>query len=403
MPPFYPAFFSFNDAQAILPLLLVFASAKLLGELAEKLRQPPVVGELLAGILIGPAVLGWIAPSDLLSFVAELGVLFLMFQVGLELRDFRLSKLGLTALLVAVGGVVLPFGAGYVLTRQFGHEAIAASFVGSALVATSVGITARVLAAQGWLDETASKIILAAAIIDDVLGLIVLSAVSAQARGGSNMAEFITTSGMAIGFTLIVATWGQQTVLRLLPRLGPWMSETGPFSIAVILLFSLSFAAQYVGVAAIIGAFLAGMALANTASPKEHFMVHGVTELLVPFFLAGIGLNLSRSLFAVPDLWLFMALLTAVACVTKLVGCGLPALRLGWKDAARVGVGMMPRGEVGMVVAQVGLSLQVINDDIFGAVVVMAIATTMISPPLLRWMFIQETPVGVALRLPRVG
>jgi Kef-type K+ transport system membrane component KefB len=151
MPAFYPAFLSFNDAAAILPLLIVFASAKLLGELAEKLSQPPVVGELLAGILIGPAVLGWIVPGDLLSFVAELGVLFLMFQVGLELRDFRLSKLGLTALLVAVGGVVFPFVAGYVLTLQFGHEAIAASFVGSALVATSVGITARVLAAQGWL------------------------------------------------------------------------------------------------------------------------------------------------------------------------------------------------------------------------------------------------------------
>ena len=181
------------------------------------------------------------------------------------------------------------------------------------------------------------------------------------------------------------------------------MSDAGPFSLAVILLFTLSVAAQHVGVAAIIGAFLAGMAMANTASPKEHAMVHGVTELLVPFFLAGIGLNLKGELFTKPDLWLFMGLLTLVACLTKLIGCGLPALRLGWSDATRVGVGMMPRGEVGMVVAQVGLGLHVISAEIYGSVVVMAVSTTILAPPLLRWVFQQQSQPGEALQLPRVG
>ncbi|MEQ1948931.1 MAG: cation:proton antiporter [Bryobacteraceae bacterium] len=401
IPP--PAFLAASDPSVILPLLIVFGAAKLLGEIAEKLRQPPVVGELAAGILIGPAVFAWVQPNDILSFLAELGVLFLMFQVGLELRDFGLRKLGVTSLLVALGGVVLPFGVGYLLSRSFGYEGVAASFIGSALVATSVGITARVLAAQGWLDEPASKIILAAAIIDDVLGLLVLSAVSAQARGGANATELLVACGLAIGFTIIVATWGQRTVVRVAPQLEARMSGSWPFSLAVILLFSLSFAAVHVGVAAIIGAFLAGMALANSADQKVHSMVHGVTELLVPFFLAGIGLHLDGSLFGKSDLWLFMGLLTLVACATKFIGCGLPAVRLGWSEAAKVGVGMMPRGEVGMVVAQVGLGLHVISPDIYGSVVVMAVATTIIAPPLLRFVYRGESQAGQAFQLPRVG
>jgi len=386
-----PAFLAApGTAGILLPLLFIFGAAKLFAEVAQRLGQPAVVGELLAGVLLGPAVLGWVQPGDTLTFLAELGVLFLMFQVGLELNGFGLKQLGGTALAVAMAGVALPFTAGFFLTRAFGYDGLASSFVGASLVATSVGITARVLAAQGWLEERASQLILAAAIIDDVLGLIVLSAVSGQARGGSSALEFLLACALAIGFTLLVAAWGPRTMVRVMPHWEARLSTSGHsslFTLAVLMLFGLSLAASYVGVAAIIGAFLAGMAMAGSTGIEVKQMVEGVTELLVPFFLAGIGLHLDQSLFGRPELWLFFAALTLVACLSKFIGCALPAYRLGWREAARVGTGMMPRGEVGMVVAQVGLGLKVISSEIYAAVVVMAVATTIIAPPLLRWTY----------------
>jgi Kef-type K+ transport system membrane component KefB len=374
-----------ETAALLLQMLVVFASAKLLAEGAERLKQPAVVGELLAGILIGPSVLGWVRPNEFLSVLAELGVMFLLFRVGLELRGFRLTKIGTDALLPAILGVVLPFGGGFAVMLAIGHPPVEAIFVGAALVATSVGITARVLASKGLLEERASKVILAAAVIDDVLGLLVLAVVSGVARGRVNFIELGLTTVLAVGFTMLVATWGTRTMTRIVPHMERRVhSGEGEFTLSIVLLFGLSLLAIHAGVAAIIGAFLAGMALADSVGDRVHHMTGGVTEFLVPFFLAGIGLHLDGSVFSNRNTIVLAVVILVVACVTKFVGCGLGALRLGWADATRVGTGMIPRGEVGMVVAQIGLGLRIIPKDVYGIVVFMSIATTILAPPLLK-------------------
>jgi Kef-type K+ transport system membrane component KefB len=261
-------------------------------------------------------------------------------------------------------------------------------FVGAAMVATSVGITAQVLASKGLLQQRASRIILTAAVIDDILGLIVLAVVSSLAREHLRIVELFATAAIAVGFTVIIVKWGNQTVQRLGPGLVSHL-RTGEarFNVAMLILFSLSVAASYAGVAAIVGAFLAGMALSDTASDRVRDLTHGVTELLVPFFLAGIGLQLDLSVFrSAGTVWLSLAILVA-AVVSKLVACGLGAARLGRQDMLRVGVGMVPRGEVGMVVAQLGMSLGVIPKPVYAVVVFMAVATTLIAPPLLNLAF----------------
>ena len=366
-------------------MLIVFASAKILDELFERFHQPGIVGQILAGVVIGPSVLGWMAPNDFLTALAELGVMFLLFRVGLEVKASDLMKVGPIATWVAVLGVALPFVLGWGILRLWGEPQIESIFVGAAMVATSVGITAQVLAAKGLLQERASQIILAAAVIDDVLGLIILALVSSLAKGKVNFLELALTATLAIGFTVIVVLWGTKTMRRVVPHLLDRLrGGEAQFAMAMILLFALSVLAVYAGVAAIIGAFLAGMVLAESVGRRVHDLAQGVTELLVPFFLAGIGLHFSLSALSTWSTVTLAGLILLAAMLSKFVGCGLGAYRLGWADASRVGVGMIPRGEVGMVVAQIGQSLGVIGEHVYAVVVLMSVATTLVAPPLLK-------------------
>lgn len=367
-----------------LTLLLVFGTAKLFANIFERFSQPGLIGEILAGILLGPSVLNWVHPDDVLTALAELGVMFLLFRVGLEVKASELMGVGKTALLVAVAGVVLPFLVGWACMQYEGVSSIEAVFVGAAMVATSVGITAQVLAAKGLLNQRASRIILAAAVIDDVLGLLVLATVSSMAEGKINLPALATTAVLAIAFTVLVAKYGTSTVRRVMPRVERRLAVSDrQFHLALLLLFGLSLLATYVGVAAIVGAFLAGMALSESVEQRVHELSQGINELLVPFFLAGIGLHLNLSVFATGSTLLLSLLILVAAVVSKFAGCALGSWSLGRVDAIRVGVGMIPRGEVGMVVAQIGMSLGVINNAVYAAVVFMAVGTTMIAPPLL--------------------
>lgn len=366
-------------------MLLLFGTAKLLAELSERLGQPAVVGELIAGVVIGPSVLNWVQPNEFLSVFSELGVLFLLFQVGLELKDFKLLRVGWDALAVAVLGVMLPFIVGRQIMLALGYPQLEAAFVGASMVATSVGITAKVLGDMGLLNKRASKIILAAAIIDDVLGLIVLAVVSSLAKGGVNYIELGLTALFAIGFTVLVAHFGTRTLEKWVPRIDRRMnSSQSQFILSILLLFGLSVLASRAGVAAIIGAFLAGLALASSVNDTTKTETAGVTGFLVPFFLAGIGLHFDLNVFKKPEIMWVCGLILLAAIVTKLIGCGLGAWGLGFRNAVRVGVGMIPRGEVGMVVAQIGQSMGVIPKDVYAIVVFMSIATTMVSPLLLK-------------------
>jgi Kef-type K+ transport system membrane component KefB len=367
-----------------LAMLLVFGSAKLLAEVFERLGQPGIVGEILAGVLIGPGVLGWVAPTPFLASLAQLGVMFLLFRVGLEIKSSELIAVGSTAALVATLGVVVPFAFGWGILRLWGSPNLEAIFTGAVMVATSVAVTAQVLSAKGLLSARASKIILAAAVIDDVLGLLVLALVSSLARGRVNIAGLALTAAVAVAFTLIVAKWGTRAAQRMVPGIEPRLRiQDAQFALSLCLLFALSVAAVYAGVAAIVGAFLAGMALSESVGQRVNDLTQGVAGLLVPFFLVGTGLNLDVSVFGKPSTVALALAILAAAIVSKLAGCGLGALRLGRADALRVGTGMIPRGEVGLVVAQIGQSLGVISQQVYGVVVFMAVATTLVGPPLL--------------------
>jgi len=396
-----PAFLFFDASpealKVPLAMLAIFGTAKLLAELFERFGQPGIVGEILAGVLIGPSVLGWIEPSELLTALADIGVMFLLFRVGLEVNPAELLKLGGTATIVAIAGVIVPFLMGWGLLAWWGYPTIESVFVGAAMVATSVGITAQVLASKGLLQERASRIILAAAVIDDVLGLLVLASVSSMARGQVNFLEIAITVGLAIGFVLIIATMGNRAVGKMMPRIQESMQVAeAEFALAMILLFALAVLAVYVGVAAIVGAFFAGMALSGTVGRRVHDLSHGASELLVPFFLAGIGLHVDLTAFRDSSMILLAVILLLLACVSKFIGCGLSALPLGRSDALKIGVGMIPRGEVGMVVAQIGLTMGVLSQNIYGVVVFMAVATTLVAPPLLKIAFADVTPLVAA-------
>lgn len=377
------------DAASVVPLpmamLIVFGAAKLMAEVFERCNQPGIVGEILAGVIVGPSVLAWIAPTELLRSLADLGVMFLLFHVGLEVKPSELWAVGRKAMLVATLGVIAPFVAGWAILSVHGAPTVEGIFAGAAMVATSVGVTAQALAARGLLNETASRIILAAAVIDDVLGLIVLAIVSAVAKGHIDVWEIIATAALASGFTLIVARWGSGAMRRAAPFLQARLrAGEVEFNVAMVLLFSLSVLAMRSGVAPIVGAFLAGLAASESVGERVKHFGKGVNELLTPFFLAGIGLRLDLSVFRDRSTILLTIAIVLAAVVTKLIGCGAAMIGQGWPQVLKVGFGMVPRGEVGMVVAQIGLSIGVISKQVYGSVVFMAIATTIVTPLLLR-------------------
>jgi Kef-type K+ transport system membrane component KefB len=377
-----------------LALLIIFGSAKLLAEVCERLGQPGIVGEILAGALVGPSVLGWITPNETLKALSDLGVMFLLFGVGLEVKASELLKVGGKATLVATIGVIVPFFAGWGILAAWGAPQIESVFVGAAMVATSVGITASVLSARGVLHEVASQVILAAAVIDDVLGLIVLAVVSSVARGRVNLWEIALVASLATAFTVVMAIWGTTAVKRILPIFGSRArADEAEFHIALVFLFAMALLAQYTGVAAIVGAFLAGLALSDSSDARMRTLTRGVSELLVPFFLAGIGLHLNFGVFRSRSTIALALVILAAAVVTKLVGCGLGAISLGWQNVLKIGLGMVPRGEVGMVVAQIGLGMAVISTEVYSVVVFMAVATTLLTPLLLKIAF--RTPALV--------
>ena len=375
-------------SQIPLSMLVVFASAKLFSEIFERLGQPGIVGEILAGIVIGPYVLGWMAPNDALRVLSDLGAMFLLFGVGLEVKASELLRLGGTAMAVAVAGVAFSFFCGWGVSTLWGAPHTQSMFTGAAMVATSVGITAQVLATRKLLNSRAAQVILAAAVIDDVLGLIVLALVSSLGRGPVNYLDIALTGAIALGFTWFVATLGRRAVKKVMPHVFARVRlAEGEFALGMALLFALALVAVYAGVAAIVGAFLAGMALGETVDHRVHELTRGVTELLVPFFLVGIGLRFDLSVFATKAVLALAGTVVVAAVFSKFVACSLASFRMGRADAIRIGVGMIPHGEVGMVVAQIGLSLGVMAQSVYGVIVFMSMATTLLAPPLLKVAF----------------
>ncbi len=384
-------------------MLILFVSAKLLAEVAERLHQPGIVGEIVAGVLIGPSVLGWLKPNEFLSAMSDLGAMFLLFRVGLEVKSSELMRVGPVATVVAFSGVVFPFIMGAFIMLFWGASLNESIFVGAAMVATSVGITAQVLSARGLLHELSSKVILTAAVIDDVLGLLVLAVVSSLTHGRFNGLQLLLTGVLAAGFTVVVGRWGTHAIKRVKPHVERLRAAESHFVVALCLLFALAVLAMSTGVAAIVGAFLAGLALAESTGGRERDLAQGVSELLVPFFLAGIGLHVNLSAFRQPSTAILAVVILLAAIVSKFIGCGLGSLALGRSEAFRIGVGMIPRGEVGMIVAQIGLGFGILSRASYGVVVFMSVASTIVAPPLIkiayRGALKAEVPVDEVVRV----
>lgn len=389
------SFFLFSAAdhgRILLALFVALIAAKLMAEAFERIRQPAVVGEILAGMLIGPSLLNLVQPTEVFDALAEIGVIFLLFMVGLETRPSDIFKVGKTATIVAVLGVIVPFIAGWALLSLWpGYTWIEAVFLGAAMVATSVGITARVLSAMGLISNDSSRVILAAAVIDDVIGLLVLAVVSSLASGAVNYAHIALTAALAVGFTILTITFGARVINRITLPISNLKIGHSLLIFALVLCFGFAAIASLIGIAGIIGAFLAGVALSEATDGTElHNQSEALTEFLTPFFLVNIGMKLNLSIFLSSEIILLSLIVTALAILTKMVGCAVGALKMGTRRAVQVGVGMVPRGEVGIVVAQIGLTLAAVSDAIYGVVLAMAVITTLVAPPLIKMAFAGE-------------
>jgi Kef-type K+ transport system membrane component KefB len=372
-------------------LFAIFVAAKLIGEIFERIQLPAVLGEILAGVLIGPYALGWIHPSGTLKAIAEIGAIFVLFHAGLEISSKDLINVGRTAVFVAVAGIIVPFALGFAYMHWRGDALTESVFVGVAMVATSVGITARVLGDMGVLSTQVAKIILGAAVFDDILGMLLLALVDGLAQGGT--VEWVRLGVLAVEavvFALFMIFIGPRILSRLRPKLAQLSTHNAPLLVALIVCLGLSFAAAKIGMAAIIGAFFAGM-IFSEYSPEWDLRprVHAITEFLGPFFFFSIGAQLNVKLFN-GEMLAVAALVSLLAIVSKVVGCGLPLLGQGWHAALCVGVGMMPRGEVALIVALVGLNSQIVTQSTYAVVVLMTAVTTVLAPPLLRVLFPSE-------------
>jgi Kef-type K+ transport system membrane component KefB len=341
-------------------------------------------------VIIGPGVLGLVHESEALHALAELGVLILLFEVGLESDLGDLVRAGVQAVLVALVGVVVPFAMGFGIMQGLGHSPLLAVFVGATLTATSVGITARVLADLGRLQDAAAKVVLGAAVVDDILGLVILAVVIGVAQtGGVSLAAVGLLSAKAVMFLVIAIVVG----IRLAPTLVKWvgrMRARGTLLVySVVFAVALAVAADLIGLATIIGAFAAGLVLATTER-REHIeeRIKPVADLLVPVFFVTVGMKVQPTVlnpFAENAQFGIAMLLTAVAIASKLVA-GLAVYQRGVRRWP-VGVGMVPRGEVGLIFAGAGLAAGVIAEDLYAALVAVVMLTTFAAPPWLKALY----------------
>lgn len=421
-------------AAVLLELMFILLAAKIGGHVFDKIGQPAVLGELVFGVLIGSVTLwapgtsvalaieGMRETGSYIDILARIGVILLLFEVGLESDVFDMMKVGVASLIVATFGVIAPFVLGYFVSSFFIDTAPPGVplwhvhlFIGATLTATSVGITARVLKDLGKIHTNEAKIVLGAAVIDDVMGLIILAVVSgiiasdvnaaagvAESMGTGMLATIITAKALifmvaAIFLGLYLAPYGFKIIANL--------RGTGLLiSSAVIFCFGVSYVANFIGLAPIVGAFAAGLVLgeahikhfteASNGKKSLENLLHPLSAFLVPVFFVLMGIQVRLETFAEVSVLVVAALLTLAAIVGKQV-CGLGIFGVK-ADRLSVGLGMIPRGEVGLIFASIGKGLGVVDNATFSAVVIMVIVTTLVTPPLLKWSLMRKAAGGDA-------
>ena len=395
-------------------LAIILISAKLLGLVAKKLKAPQVVGQILAGLLIGQAVLGWVEADSFIKTMAEIGVVLLMFSAGLETNLKDLLKTGPVALCIALAGVFVPMGGGYLMYTIYcginpdaaagGNVMNQALFIGTIMTATSVSITVQALRELGHLKSKIGTTIVSAAIIDDIIGIIVLTVVigmeggndaSAPTISGSPIADVFIKTGLFIVFSFGVG-FLMYFLFKFLDKKFYHQRRIPIFGL--VLCFLMAYCAEtFFGIADITGAYVAGIILCNLRDAEYIAGKMDISSYMLfgPVFFASIGRNITFDGVTVDLLWFSLAFVV-VALLGKIIGCGLvaKAFRNSWKDSLKIGVGMMTRGEVALIVANKGLAVGLVEQRYFLAVILLIIVSSVSVPIILKLLFKGENAPG---------
>lgn len=381
-------------------LAIIIIAAKFFGLCARKLKAPQVVGEIVAGLLVGPSVLGLVGYSDFLGYMAEIGVMLLMFTAGLETRISDLRKTGLKALLIACAGVFIPLVGGTLLYMSFygfapwgDDEFYKALFVGLILTATSVSITVQTLKELGKISEFVGTTIVSAAIIDDVIGIFVLTIVIGMKDPTQDISRTFLMSGLFF-FVSLVFGYLFYRVFKVIDKRWPHTRRIPIIGLA--LCFVMSYCAQkYFGVADITGAYVAGVILSSLDDSTYISRKMDINSYMIfgPVFFASIGLQTDIKSVDTSIL-LFSACFVIVGLITKIIGCGGVARLCGFKgkDAFKIGVGMMTRGEVALIVAQRALSVGALSGAYFTSVIFLIVVSSILTPIILKVLYTEKTP-----------
>lgn len=365
-------------------LLVLLANAKIAGEICERLGYNAVLGELFLGFLLGPSFFGILDPHhEIIAFLAEVGVLFLLFEIGLESRLTALLRVGLKATRVAVIGVIFPFVFGWGMFALLGYPSLVSILVGATMTATSIGITMRVFADMKKVDTPEGRIILGAAVIDDILGLLILSVLVGLVQGGGFSLSYVLWIFLLSLFFLVGMIL---TGIAYIPPMTQYVSKLKTRD--AVLCFSLVLAgifgilAYEIGLAVIVGSFLCGLLLAST-SHKEylHHRVSSIATLIVPFFFLAAGAQVSLDAFMHMHSLLLISGLFVLACIGKIIS-GIAAH--GNASSLVVGIGMIPRGEVGLIFAQYGLTYSLLDAQLYSVLVAVIVLTTFVTPIMLK-------------------
>lgn len=372
----------------ILYLVLILFFTKIAGDLSVRIGQPAVLGKLIVGILLGPAVLGWVEQGSFINELSEIGVLLLMFIAGLETDLEQLRKNWKSALAVAIGGIILPFIGGYSTAIAFGFGQTYAMFFGVIFCATSVSISVQVLKEMNKLNSPEGSTILGAAVIDDVL-VVVLLAVMMSVIGTGDDISISLLLGKKLLFFIVIFVVGWFVVPKIMKWMAPLKVTEAVISAALFICFGFAYFAESLQMAGIIGAFCAGIAISQT--DYKHTVEEKVEPIaytiFVPIFFVSIGLNVSFE--GIAEQWWFLIIITIVACMTKLIGGWIGARLTGFnsKSSLVIGSGMVSRGEVALIIGATGLQAGLVLPEYFTSVVIMVIVTTLVTPPLLKIFF----------------
>jgi Kef-type K+ transport system membrane component KefB len=384
-------------------LLTILLAARLMAEIAVRLKAPSVIGELAAGVVLGPSLLGWLEPNEVLKLLAEIGIILLLFEVGLETDVRRLANTGQKSFIVAIGGFFVPFALGFSLGYWiFDFSLLVSLFIGGTLTATSIGITVRVLSDLNRQQEKEGQIVLGAAVLDDVLGVVLLALLYEFSIGGGVSMVNASKVLIFVGAFFILAPLAAKLISLLIGRFEAISEIPGliPTSIVSLVLF-FAWLAHAVGAPELLGGFAAGLALSRRfflpfgiALHTDEAFAHRIEEQMRPiihlftpifFVMVGLSLNLRAIDWSSPFIWSFSLLFFVVAVAGKYAGALF--INESWKMRIIIGLAMVPRGEVGLIFAELGRVSGIFNNEVYAGMIIVITLTTLLPPFIIKWFY----------------